>query len=60
MNRADVSAVARHLFETEGAKAIAEAAQKAASLQDAGDQEQAKFWRQVEEVLREIRGARQS
>lgn len=60
MNTADVSALARHLFETQGAKAIAQAAQKAASFEDAGDQEQAKFWRRVEAVLFEIRGPRQS
>ena len=60
MNTADASAVARHLFEAQGAKAIAEAAHKAASFQDAGDEEQAKFWRRVEAVLREIRGPRQS
>jgi hypothetical protein len=41
-------------------EAIAEAAQEAASFQDAGDEEQAKFWRRVEAVLREIRGPRQS
>ena len=60
MNTADSSALAHHLFETQGAKAIAEAAQKAASLEDAGDEEQAKFWRWVEAALREIRGPRQS
>ena len=60
MNTADVSAVARHLFETQGAKAIAEAARKAASLEDTGEQEQAKFWRRVEDALREMRGPRQS
>jgi hypothetical protein len=52
--------LAHHLFETQGAKAIAQAAQKAASFQDAGEEEQAKFWRRVEAVLREIRGPRQS
>jgi hypothetical protein len=60
MNTADVSALARHLFDTQGACAIAEAAQKAASFEDAGDKEQAKFWRRVEAVLLEIRGPRQS
>lgn len=60
MNTADVSAVARHLFEAQGAKAIAEAAQKAVSFQDAGDEEQAKFWRRVEAAVRETRGPRQS
>jgi hypothetical protein len=60
MKTADVSAVARHLFETQGANAIAQAAQKAASLEGAGDKEQAEFWRRVEAVLLEIRGPRQS
>ena len=60
MNTPDISAVARHLFETQGAKAIAEAAQKATSSEKDGDQEQAKFWRRVEAALLEIRGPRQS
>lgn len=59
MNTADVSAVARHLFETQGAKAIAQAAHKADSLEGAGDKEQAAFWRRVEAALLEIRGPRQ-
>lgn len=59
MNTTDVSAVARHLFETQGAKAIAEAAQKATSFRKAGDAEQAKIWERVEEVLREMRGPHQ-
>ena len=42
MDTAGVSAIARHLFETQGTKAIAEAAKKAASFEKAGDQEQAK------------------
>jgi hypothetical protein len=60
MNTANVSAFARHLFETQGAKAIAEAAQKAASCEESGDKEQAKFWRSVEALMLEIRGPRQS
>jgi hypothetical protein len=60
MNTAEPSVLARHLFETRGARAIAEAAQKAASFDDAGDKEQAKFWRRVEAVLLEIRSPRQS
>jgi hypothetical protein len=59
-NTADISAVAHHLFETQGAKAIAEAAQKAVSCESAGDKEQARFWRRVEAVLLEMRGPRQS
>jgi hypothetical protein len=60
MNAADISAVAHHLFEAHGSKAIAEAARKATSFDDAGDKEQAKFWQRVEAVLREMSGPRQS
>ena len=60
MNTTDISAVARHLFATQGAKAIAEAAQKAALSSEAGDKEQAKMWQRVEAALREMRGPHQS
>ncbi|KPK18316.1 MAG: hypothetical protein AMJ67_10640 [Betaproteobacteria bacterium SG8_41] len=60
MNAADISAVAHHLFETHGAKAIAEAAHKAVTFEAAGDREQSKSWRQIEAVLREMRGPKES
>lgn len=60
MNATDISALARYLFAAHGAKAIAEAAQKAASSGEAGDTEQAKVWQRVEAVLREMRGPHQS
>ncbi|HUX25343.1 MAG TPA: hypothetical protein VMV87_12070 [Burkholderiales bacterium] len=60
MNAVDVSALARHMFETQGAKAIIEAAQKAASSAAAGDEEQSKTWRRVEAVLWEMRGPHES
>jgi len=60
MNASDISAVALHLFDVHGAKAIAEAAQKATSFEKAGDKEQARFWQRVEGVLREMSGPRQS
>lgn len=60
MNTTDISALARHLFATQGAKAIAEAAQKAAFFGEVGDKEQAKIWQRVEAVLREMRGPHQS
>lgn len=60
MNTSDVSTVARHLFDTHGAKAIAEAAQKAAAFEKAGDEAQARFWRRVEAVLLEMRGPKES
>jgi hypothetical protein len=56
----DVSAIARHLFEAQGAKAIAEAAQKAERFREAGDEAQAKTWERIEGALREMRGPRQS
>ncbi len=60
MNAADISAVAHHLFEVHGSRAIAEAAQKAESFAKAGDEEQRKFWQRVEGMLREMRGPTQS
>lgn len=60
MNTTDVSAIARHLLDTQGAKAIAEVAQKAAHLERAGDREQARMWQRVEAAMREMRGPRQS
>jgi hypothetical protein len=60
MNATDIAAFARHLFETQGPAAIAQAAQKAASFREAGDGEQEKMWQRVEAVLREMRGPYQS
>ncbi|HEX7052393.1 MAG TPA: hypothetical protein VF211_00485 [Burkholderiales bacterium] len=59
MDTTDIATVARHLFETQGPKAIAEAARNAARFQEAGDAEQARMWQRVEAVLREMRGPRQ-
>ena len=56
MTMTDVSAIARHLFETHGPAAIAEAARNAESFAKAGDAEQGKLWQRVESVLREMRG----
>jgi len=60
MNTSDISAIARHLYETQGAKAIAEAAQKAAAFESQGDREQAQVWRRVKAVLSEMQGPRES
>ncbi len=60
MKTTDISALARHLFETHGAKAIADAAQKSAFFASAGDEEQAKDWRRVEAVLLEMQGPHES
>ena len=47
---------ARRLFEARGAKAIAETAQKAAILEQQGDDAQARTWRQIELAMRSMRG----
>ena len=60
MDRTDTSALARHLFDTHGARAIAQAAQNADRFREAGEPEQARLWERVETVLREMRGPRQS
>lgn len=60
MNASEISALAHHLFATEGAAAIAHAAQKAESLREAGKEAQANDWQRIELVLRELRGARQT
>jgi len=59
-NATDVFTMARHLFDTQGAQSIADAAHKAASFDQTGDQEQAAFWRRIEAALREMRGPRQT
>ena len=60
MDTTDIATLARHLFQTQGAKAIAEAAHNAARFSEAGDAEQAKMWQRVEAALREMRGPRQT
>ena len=60
MNTADITAIAHYLIDTHGAKAMAEAAQKAASFEAAGDGEQGQFWRRVEAAVSEMRGPRES
>jgi hypothetical protein len=60
MTKTDVSAIARHLFESHGAKAIAEAAQRADHFGKTKNREQAQTWKRVESALRDLRGPRQS
>jgi len=47
---------ARRLFDARGAKAIADAAQRASAFEQEGKGEQARTWRQVETALRSMRG----
>ena len=51
---------ARRLLETQGWKAIAEAAQKARSFERSNDAEQAQAWRRIEAALMLMRGPRES
>lgn len=60
MDSADISALARNLFQTHGTRAVAEAARKAVSFEKAGDEVQAKTWRRIEAVVLEMRGPRES
>jgi hypothetical protein len=60
MQEVDVQDYARRLFEAHGPKAVAEAAQKAAALEQKGETEQAKEWRRIEATLYRLLGPRQS
>lgn len=60
MHATQVQEQARKLMEAHGAKAIAEAAQKARDCEESNDKEQAKTWRQIEAALRQMQGPRES
>jgi hypothetical protein len=60
MEIASIQVVARQLYEAQGAKAIAEAAQKAAAHERRGETEQAQTWRRIEAALMLLRGPRAS
>lgn len=60
MNAENISALAHHLVETHGAKAMVEAARKASLFETAGDKEQARLWRRVEAAVSELRGPKES
>ena len=60
MHTTEIQQFARQLLEAHGAKAIAEAAQKAAASEKLGDKEQAQTWRRIEAALRLMSGPRQT
>jgi hypothetical protein len=60
MDARKIQDYARQLLEAHGSKAIAEAAQKAAACEKAGDKDQAQTWRRVEAALLLMHGPRQS
>lgn len=60
MQITEIQEYARQLLEAHGAKATAEAAQKAVAFEKAGNKEQAQIWRRVEAALLLMRGPRQN
>jgi dipeptidase len=56
MDTTQVQRYARQLYEVQGAKAIAEAAQKAQQFEHNNDREQAEIWRRIEAALILING----
>jgi hypothetical protein len=56
MHALEIQDHARKLMETRGSKALAEASQKAHSLEAQGDKVQAETWRRIAEALREMNG----
>ncbi len=49
---------ARKIFEVQGPKAIAEAAQKAREFEEQGAKEDAITWRRIEAAIRRLQGPR--
>jgi hypothetical protein len=60
MQEIEVYDFARQLFEAHGDKAVAEAAQKACTLENQGEREQAETWRHIEAALKLMRGPHES
>ena len=60
MRAMEIHDYARKLLERRGAGAIAEAAQKAASLEKEGNAEDAANWRQITDAMKLMRGPHQS
>jgi hypothetical protein len=56
MREMEIQDYARQLLEAHGDKAVAEAAQKACSLETQGNGEEAETWRHIEAALKQLRG----
>jgi len=56
----EVQQHARKLFEAHGAKAVAEAAQRARHFEAQGAHKEAETWRRIEAALVQLRGPRAS
>ena len=60
MQITEVHDYARQLLQAQGFKAIAQAAQKARTFEEQGDDEQAQTWRRIEAALVQMRGPHES
>jgi hypothetical protein len=60
MDATQIQIYARQLFEAQGSKAIAAAAQRALMLEHHNDIEQAQAWRRIEAALILMRGPRET
>jgi hypothetical protein len=60
MKYTDIETHARRLYDEHGPKAMAVAAQRARSCEEAGDEDQARTWRRIEASISEMRGAAES
>jgi len=56
MREIEIQDYARQLLDAHGAKAVAEAAQKACAFEEKGAREEAETWRHVEAALKLMRG----
>jgi hypothetical protein len=59
LHEIDVHEFARQMLEAHGDKAIAEAAQRACTLEKEGNREVAETWRHIEAALKMMRGPHQ-
>jgi HPt (histidine-containing phosphotransfer) domain-containing protein len=60
MNAIEIQDQAHRLYEARGATSIAEAAQRAARLEQQGNKSEAATWRRIEAALRMMHGPRMS
>jgi hypothetical protein len=60
MQEIDIHDYARQLLDAHGEKAVVEAAQKARTLEEQGQREEAETWRHIEAALKLMRGAHES
>jgi len=60
MSETAIHDYARQLWEARGSRAIAEAAQKASRFEAQHNTDEAKTWRNIEAVLKSMRGPRES